>query len=302
MWRMAKIAALALLLVALPAAGGVAGRVVTARGAPYVLVFVYHQVAPPDWPLKNGDVSITPAHLAADLAYLDRHHIQTLTAWQFRQYMAGRLWVRPGAVFLTFDNGLEGVYRFALPLLERYRVHATLFVVGGRTTRHTTYRERKFLSWTQLRRMIATGWVSVQSETYALHRQVKTPLGSRPAVLPFAGGQPETAAAYRARLAADFAAQDRAFLRNLGYRPTLLVWPFSTSTTIAQAAAAQAGIVDTFTVRAGFARPGQTQDVPRNGASVGWEYLSLSIPRLRAWWAHPDQSWSLHYLWGDPRA
>ncbi|MCL6595715.1 MAG: polysaccharide deacetylase family protein [Firmicutes bacterium] len=301
-WRSAPVVlALSLALTAAPALGGSRPVLPAAAGAgppppPPVLVYVWHQVAPPGWPLTHGWETVTPAHFARDCAWIASHHLATLTAKEFLRYLEGRYRPSGPALYLTFDNGLEGVYRFAFPILERYRLHATLFVIAHRTLKsHAGGRDRAYLTWPQLRAMLRSGLVDVQAEASGLHGWQRVLGQPEPLVDPGAG---ETLARYRDRLASDFAAQRRAFLTHLGYAPTLLVWPFSARTPLAAAVARRYGIRASFLVGVGFAVPGETDAVPRNSVSQGWENLPLSVLRLERVWRTGDGGVSVHYLLG----
>jgi peptidoglycan/xylan/chitin deacetylase (PgdA/CDA1 family) len=256
--------------------------------AAYVPVFVYHQVAPVGWPLTHGPDTVTPPKLAQALAYLSRHHDPTLTPSQFLAYMQGRLRVPQGSVFLTFDNGLEGVWRFAYPLLKRYHAHATVFLIGGRTlAAHVDGVEAAYLTWPQVEKMYAGGLVAFESETFALHHHHQVRPGhTAPAVLPAWSGPdastPEAEQAYVRSLAQDFMLQRAAFESHLHYAPDLLVWPFSMFTRIARRVAHAYGIRAAFVVQPGFAIPGITavDRVPRNDVSFMNESLPAELKAL----------------------
>ena len=261
--------------------------------APYVPVFVYHQVAPAGWPLTHGPDTVTPAHLAAALAYLARHHDPTLTPSQFLAYLHGRLRVPAGSVFLTFDNGLEGVDRFAFPLLRRYQVHATVFLIGGRTLpNHLDGQEAPYLRWPQVERMAASGLVTFESETYSLHhRDSAGPWRTAAAVLPRQSGGAsgvERESAYVHALATDFMLQRATFEQHLHYAPDLLVWPFSTFTRIALRVARAYGIRGAFVVQPGFAIPGVTAlwRIPRNDVTFMDESLAADLATLARVYRH----------------
>jgi peptidoglycan/xylan/chitin deacetylase (PgdA/CDA1 family) len=256
---------------------------------PYVAVFVYHQVCPPNWPLRNGPDYITPQRLAQEFAFFDAHHIRTLTPEAFLGFLQGRANVPSGSVFLTFDNGLEGVYRYAFPLAVRYRVHITTFIIGDRT-RATWRPGDRFLSWGQIETMAKSGYVGIESETYDLHTYVTVaPHVFAPAVLreweTYPRGHEEPLRAYVARLREAFVAQRLAFWRHLHRVPTLLVWPFSTYNQVAQLEAKAAGYQAAFAVYPGVITSGDSLDrfaLPRNPATFMWDDVPAEYSMLQA--------------------
>lgn len=264
------------------------------RRRPGVIVFVYHQVAPTAWPLRNGPDYVTPARLARDFAFFRAHHVQTLTPAQFLAFLDGRGTVRPGAVCLTFDNGLEGVYRYAYPLARRYGVHFTTFLIGDRV--HARWRPgAKYLGWNQVVAMARSGYVGIQSETYNLHTHGLVAPGRVAPALSLewranALAHHEPYRAYALRLRTAFMRQRALFLRHLGWAPTLLVWPFSTYNAVAVAEARAAGYRAAFAVYPGIVTPHSGPPrfaLPRNPATFMWnnvpeEYADLRSGQLTA--------------------
>jgi peptidoglycan/xylan/chitin deacetylase (PgdA/CDA1 family) len=64
----------------------------------------------------------------------------------------------PKPVVITFDDGYDGNFRFALPILQRYRARATFFVVSRKMG------DPYMMTWGQLREMRAAGML-VESHT-----------------------------------------------------------------------------------------------------------------------------------------
>lgn len=93
---------------------GAAWRACT-RGS--LRVLAYHSV---------GDVD----RFEAQLQHLTRHYSPVGSAQVLRWLHDGAP-LPPMAVWVTFDDGVEDVVRLGLPLLQRYRVPATLFVCPG---------------------------------------------------------------------------------------------------------------------------------------------------------------------------
>lgn len=112
----------------------------------------------------DGSVLSTPPRLFAEhLALLDEAGIAVVPLSDLGRDPAG-----PGSgtprVSIAFDDGFLSVYEHALPLLQRHRFPATVFVVTdycGKTNgwpsqpRHVT--RRPLLDWAQLREMTGAG-------------------------------------------------------------------------------------------------------------------------------------------------
>ncbi len=252
-----------------------------------VAVFVYHQVSPVGWPLQNGPDAITPARLATEFAFFRARHVPTLTPAQFVAFVQGRERVPRGSVFLTFDNGLEGVYRYAYPLALRYHVHITVFVIGRRLRDRWRPGDR-FLAWDQVTGMAKSGLVSVESETYDLH-SVETIARGRygPYVErrweTYPLGHEEPLASYLRRLRYGFTQQRLVFWRHLHTTPTLLVWPFSTYNLVAESEARAAGYAAAFAVYPGVVTPRPGADLfalPRNPATFMWDNVPAEYDAL----------------------
>lgn len=64
------------------------------------------------------------------LRHLARHYTPVGAA-QVRGWLHGHEALPPGAVWVTFDDGVEDVVRLGMPLLQRHGVPATLFVCPG---------------------------------------------------------------------------------------------------------------------------------------------------------------------------
>lgn len=71
----------------------------------------------------------------------------------------------PKSVAITFDDGYRDFYSYALPVLQKYGLKATMFVVSGYTTGQGTRRDGKeYMSWPQVREIQAAG-IEIGSHT-----------------------------------------------------------------------------------------------------------------------------------------
>ncbi|HYT80868.1 MAG TPA: polysaccharide deacetylase family protein [Actinomycetota bacterium] len=92
-------------------------------------ILCYHAVDP-DW---RSPLSITPAEFQAHCAWLARHRrVIGAAEAAVRLAVSSRLPRRWAA--LTFDDGFRGVFQHAFPLLTRYRLPATMFLVAQTLT------------------------------------------------------------------------------------------------------------------------------------------------------------------------
>ncbi len=105
-------------------------RALATRRFPGIAVLGYHAVVADHTPRAR----LPFAALHVDAATLDAHlkllaaHCDPLSLDDARAIWAGSTPMPPRAVLVTFDDGHRGVLRLALPLLERHKVPAAVFV------------------------------------------------------------------------------------------------------------------------------------------------------------------------------
>ncbi len=99
-------------------------RVMRKEGA---YIFYGHRVATDDEGYLQG---LRPEWLDAQLAYLTRHY-EVLSLSELVRYFETRQPVPPRSAVITFDDGFRDNLTTALPILQKYRVPATIFLVTG---------------------------------------------------------------------------------------------------------------------------------------------------------------------------
>jgi peptidoglycan/xylan/chitin deacetylase (PgdA/CDA1 family) len=134
-----------------------------------VLVLMYHIVAEPR---SGGEARYccAPARFEAQMRHLRDGEIELVSLDAIGAAIEGRApWPEDG-VAVTFDDGFADTFANALPVLERYRIPATMFAVSDRigdTNRWMSERgfpERRLMSAAELREMSAAG-VTIGSHT-----------------------------------------------------------------------------------------------------------------------------------------
>jgi biofilm PGA synthesis lipoprotein PgaB len=219
-----------------------------------LVVLAYHDIAEPAQALMP-DFAVTPAHFQEQIAWLQEHGRHFVSVDQVIAARAGRAPLPSNPVLVSFDDGFRSVYTTAFPVLKRYKIPAVLGLVGSWLTPESgpvhfgddlVGRER-FLSWEQLRTLVASGLIEPASHTYDLHRGIPgNPQGnSEPAVTTRLYGSEqgyESETAYRHRLRADLAQNSSTLERQLGRRPRVVVWPYGRYNQTASAVASELGM------------------------------------------------------------
>ena len=75
--------------------------------------------------------AVVPEVFEAQCDYLVRNGYQTLSASGFQRRLTGEEPCRDPAVLLTFDDGLKQLWSVAYPLLKKYGLRATCFLIPG---------------------------------------------------------------------------------------------------------------------------------------------------------------------------
>jgi len=119
-----------------------------------VLVLNYHQIANNFTPL-----SVPPYLFDEQMAYLKDNGYTSITPEELYAGINGELELPERPVLITFDDGYLDNYQNALPIIRKYSMRATVFVVPGFTDVIPNY-----LTWDQIREMEKNGF-TIQSHT-----------------------------------------------------------------------------------------------------------------------------------------
>jgi peptidoglycan/xylan/chitin deacetylase (PgdA/CDA1 family) len=103
-------------------------RYVRSLFRPRVLVLMYHHVCPPG--STPPYMTVSPERFEEQMAFLARRGIALSMDRMLGDLSAGRF-AGGGWVLVTFDDAGTDTARYAVPILRRYRVPATVFVPTG---------------------------------------------------------------------------------------------------------------------------------------------------------------------------
>lgn len=119
-----------------------------------VPVLMYHAVSDDIW--GGAELFVSPSDMEAQLAYIVDNGYDAI--W-FEDLSHIEDYDKP--VILTFDDGYEDNYTELFPLLKKYGVKATIFVIAKSPSN-----EEHMATEQQIREMSTSGLVSIQSHTY----------------------------------------------------------------------------------------------------------------------------------------
>jgi peptidoglycan/xylan/chitin deacetylase (PgdA/CDA1 family) len=102
-----------------------------------VPVLAYHKIDFPTPDVKIRGAFTAPRKFERQCAYLKKKGFEFYTASELIKFYLGRGEFPPRAIAITFDDGWKDNYLNAFPILKKYGVKATIFLVPafiGRTT------------------------------------------------------------------------------------------------------------------------------------------------------------------------
>ena len=119
-----------------------------------VLVLNYHMVN-----TMFISLAVEPSDFDWQMKYLVDHGYHTITPDELYDFLAGQGTLPDRPVLITFDDGYVDNYTNAYPILKKYNLKATIFIVTGFVSKRKGY-----LTWDQLREMEQNG-ITMQSHT-----------------------------------------------------------------------------------------------------------------------------------------
>ncbi|MBT5876600.1 MAG: polysaccharide deacetylase family protein [Candidatus Latescibacteria bacterium] len=123
-------------------------------------VLVYHKVDPR---FEFSIARISPNRFKSHLDWLLRQGYQTITISEAARLVRENQLVPDKTVAIVFDDGFDGIYKYAWPLLRERKMTATVFMVAGFAGKQDEWdvkigwRRFRHLSWDQLRELSEAG-------------------------------------------------------------------------------------------------------------------------------------------------
>lgn len=160
------------------------------------VVLMYHSVGSSGW-----EFSVTPEMFDRQLAYLRKNGFKFLTAEELHETIAGMNALPGRSVLLTFDDGYRDFMTEALPILNKYKAPAVLFVHTNRSSERLR-NELPLLNWMELKVLAEDFEIGSHSHSH-----------------------PDLKALSPDELDGEFDKSEQVFVQELGYKPDILSYP-----------------------------------------------------------------------------
>lgn len=183
-------------------------------------IVMYHHLSykPKLW----GDYVLSVDQFERDLIYLKKNDYTTITTSQLMDWCEGSGVLPEKPVMITFDDGYESTLAYALPLLEKYQMHAVVAIIGSVAQQYTDIPDHNMdyshMNWDAISQMDAGSVIEIQCHTYDMHK-----LSNRKGCGKKAE---ETYEAYQAALTKDFDQFQTQLKNHTGHTSDVLALPF----------------------------------------------------------------------------
>ena len=133
-------------------------------------VLTYHRIVN-DWVKKNfkyrySSLALSRSTFKLQMKYLKKEGYKTLNCTELYLWHEGKIKLPKKSVLITFDGGSIGQEKYAMPILNKYNMKGTIFIIGIKT-----YNNKKgiikYSSLPKLRKLYP--YIDFESHTFNLH-------------------------------------------------------------------------------------------------------------------------------------
>lgn len=121
-----------------------------------VPVLMYHSIDNQD---KMTKLSVSPESFARQMEFLNKYRYNVVGLDKVAAYLQKKEKVPPRTVAITFDDGLYNNYEHAYPVLKKYGIPATMFVIIKKIG------EPGYMGWKELKEMSDSGLITIGSHS-----------------------------------------------------------------------------------------------------------------------------------------
>jgi len=125
------------------------------RGNYVAPIVMYHSIDPDAKP--ENRIAVSPATFERQMRFLKVHHYNVLPLESLAVLIKERKKIPSKAIAITFDDGYKDNYIYAFPILKKYNLPATLFIITDEVNRADR------LSWDEIKEMQGSGIITFGS-------------------------------------------------------------------------------------------------------------------------------------------
>jgi len=150
---MRKIKFIACAILIIIAAGFM---IISAQTAYVVPILMYHSI---DYNDKVTKLSVSPESFARQMEFLRRNHYNVVPLGRVVSYLQKKEKPPRNTIAITFDDGFHNNYQYAYPVLKKYNIPATIFIIVNRVG------DPGFMSWEEIKELSDSGIITIGSHT-----------------------------------------------------------------------------------------------------------------------------------------
>lgn len=119
---------------------------------------------------KNNIYVMAVSDFEEQMKYLSENHFDTLTMDEINDYYEGKKELKKKSVAITFDDGMKSFNTMVKPILEKYKLRATCFVIAHKTELKNTQEKGKY-AYLRKNDLVNDETVEYYSHSYDLHHK-----------------------------------------------------------------------------------------------------------------------------------
>lgn len=121
-----------------------------------VPILMYHHI---DEKGKTSSLSVSPENFRRQMRFLSRYNYNVISLAELARSIKKNERLPRNTVVLTFDDGYEDNYNFGYPVLKKYNLPATIFIII------TSLGQEGYLSYAQIEEMAASEIITIGSHS-----------------------------------------------------------------------------------------------------------------------------------------
>lgn len=142
--------------------GAAAAIFLTVAGRHYVVpILMYHSVCPQA--AEENRLNVTTETFEKQMRFLKEHDYNVISVEELADLLSAGEKLPPRTLAITFDDGYRDNYLYALPVLKKYGLRASVFIIVDEVGRSSGDKLTDKLSWEEIRKMQDSGVFTIGS-------------------------------------------------------------------------------------------------------------------------------------------